>query len=162
MNQLISNKFAENELVKGSSSGTTGIPINYFKDIDSISAGFAAAHILWSMGGQYLGEKNVHIWGNNLSVQRWSSWNSRIKNCLINQKNIASVDLNHPARIEKIAQGILSFQPKSIEGYTSSIYTLADYFIKNNLKINSLKRVITTAENLEDYQKKLLKMPLLR
>jgi len=155
-NDFISSLFNTKELIKGSSSGTTGIPIEYYSDKDGISAGVAAGYILWGMSGWQIGQRNVHIWGNKSSIERWDTISSSAKNWIINQKNIASTLLNDPSKIEIIAQELIKFYPISIEGYSSSIYSLAEYFKEKSLKLGSLKQVITTAENLEDYQKRLI------
>jgi len=153
---LISSGYRVEKLIRGSSSGTTGIPIEYFNDISGMSAGVAAGYILWGMSGWKLGQRNVHIWGNQSSIERWDSRASRAKNWLIKQKNIASTLLNDPSQIGEVAHELIQFNPVSIEGYSSSIYSLAEYFKEKGLKINSLKQVLTTAENLDDYQKQLI------
>lgn len=156
-NLLISNLFNKKKLNKGSSSGTTGIPIEYYSDKHGNSAGIASGYLLWSMSGLKLGQRNIHIWGNQSSIERWGTPISKIKNFIINQKNIPSTRLNEVSALEELVNEIRKFKPVSIDGYSSSIYTLAKYFKENNFpKIKSLKQVITTAENLETHQKELI------
>jgi len=92
-NLLISNLFNKKKLNKGSSSGTTGIPIEYYSDKHGNSAGIASGYLLWSMSGLKLGQRNIHIWGNQSSIERWGTPISKIKNFIINQKNIPSTRL---------------------------------------------------------------------
>jgi phenylacetate-CoA ligase len=153
---LISSKFNKENLISGSSSGTTGIPINYFFDKEGYSAGFGAGIFLWSLAGKVAGVKNFYIWGNESSIKRWNSTYSKIKNILVNQKNVASHLLNTPEGCVHIAKAIIDFKPKYIEGYPSSIYTLADYVKKNDLKLIGVKAVLSTAENLENHQRELI------
>lgn len=153
---LISSKYDMNKLIKGSSSGTTGIPISYYMDKESESTGNAAGYALWRMSGWNFGQKAIHIWGNQTSVARWNTLQSRLKNSLINQKNIASTLLNDPRGIQQVAHELVRFKPVTIDGYSSSVYTLANYFKENNLNIKSVQRVLTTAENLEPYQQNLI------
>lgn len=154
--RLISTEYSEKQLHKGSSSGTTGIPITYFTDNRGLSAGIAAGYALWELSGWKPGQRNVHIWGNQMSVKRWSSFPSKLKSLAFRQLNIASTSLNHPENLDKIVKKIIQFDPISIEGYTGSIYTLAEYFEENNIRLKSLQRVLTTAENLESYQRSLI------
>ena len=153
---LLSINYSKNRLSMGSSSGTTGIPLNYFFDKHALSAGVAAGYALWGMSGWELGQRNIHIWGNQASIERWKSPSSKAKNFLISQKNIAATLLNNPNNFSSIATSVIKFRPISIEGYSSSIYELAKYFKENNLNVPSLKMVLTTAENLEEYQKDLI------
>lgn len=153
---LVSKKFSIKELAKGSSSGTTGIPINYYTDKNGLSAGVAAGYNLWGMAGWKFGQRNIHIWGNNTSIKRWNTLGSKCKNLLISQKNIASNLLDNFSNNNDIIEEIIRFKPKSIEGYTSTIYTLANLFKNSNVKLENLEQVFTTAENLETYQKELI------
>ncbi|MFW5803648.1 MAG: hypothetical protein ACOCWG_00285 [bacterium] len=154
--ELISEFYSKKELVSSSSSGTTGIPIKYYTDKKGLSAGVASGYTLWGMAGWKFGQRNIHIWGNKTSIKRWNTLGSKCKNLLINQKNIASNLLDNFLNFDDIIDDIIKFNPKSIEGYTSTIYTLADFMKKNAIKIDSLKQVFTTAENLERYQKELI------
>lgn len=153
---LVSHAISFSRLHKGTSSGTTGIPIHYYYDNIGLSAGVAACYTLWSMSGWEFGQRNVHIWGNASSIQRWSKWSSKAKNALIGQLNIPSIWLNDPENIENVAKKIIKFDPISIEGYPSAIYTLAQHFQTKGYSLYSLKQVLTTAENLEGYQRELI------
>lgn len=155
-NDLISSKRRVSDLKKGSSSGTTGIPINYYFTNEGMSAGIAAGYILWGLSGWYPGQRSVHIWGNESSIKRWRTWSSKAKNICMKQLNIPSVLLNDPGNLHAITDQLRSFHPESIDGYSSSIFTLAKYLKSQNLRINGLKQVLTTAENLESNQKELI------
>lgn len=153
---LLANKIAPFRLHKGSSSGTTGIPINYYFDMKGFSAGVAAGYALWNMSGWKPGQRNVHVWGNATSIKRWNTLSSRAKNVIFRQINIPSIHLDDPMKIEAVANKIIKFDPISIEGYSSAIYTLAQYFQQKGYILKSLKQVLTTAENLENQQRELI------
>jgi phenylacetate-CoA ligase len=153
---LISTERKLSGLHKGSSSGTTGIPIDYYFDNDGLSAGIASGYVLSGLSGWYPGQRSVHIWGNASSVQRWKTSGSRAKNFWMHQLNIPSILLDDPANLFSVSEKILKFRPESIDGYSSSIFTLARFCKEHNLKLKELKQVITTAENLEDYQKEVI------
>lgn len=153
---LIDKRRSKKELIAGSSSGTSGIPIKYYNDKFGVSSGKASSYVLEKMIGREFGKRSVHIWGNQSSMQQWKTLNSRLKNKLINQKKIASTSINDPNELEGIAREIMAFKPVSIDGYSSSIFTLAKYFEEKGYKINSLKNIVTTAENLEEYQQEVI------
>lgn len=153
---LLSYRFEGKSLHKGRSSGTTGIPIHYYHDTEGLSAGVAAGYALWGMSGWKPGQRRIHIWGNELSIRRWKTAGSKMKNLLLRQKNIASTLLNDPENMPRLARQAVRFAPLSIEGYASSIYSLAAYFQKQGLRLKNLKMVLTTAENLEPYQQELI------
>lgn len=155
-NDLISSENRVSDLKKGSSSGTTGIPIDYYFSNEGMSAGIAAGYILWGLSGWFPGQRSVHIWGNESSIKRWRTWSSKAKNICMKQLNIPSVLLNDPGNIPAITDQLRNFHPESIDGYSSSIFTLSKYLKGQNLKIHGLKQVLTTAENLESYQKEVI------
>jgi phenylacetate-CoA ligase len=151
-NQMLWENY-KGKIFNGSSSGTTGIPIKYSQDINSYSSGVAANHVLMGLSGWTPGMRSVHIWGNMESVKQWNKTSSKIKQKINNRKNIASTLINNTEQIGRITESIIKFRPEVIEGYTNSIYELADYLKEENIRIPSVRKVFTTAENLEDYQK---------
>jgi len=51
---------------------------------------------------------------------------------------------------------LLSFQPKAIHGYPSSVYLIAQAFKKYGRGLNTLKAIITASETLYDFQRKVI------
>jgi len=144
------------KIFRGSSSGTTGIPIQYGQDINASSSGIAAAHVLMGLSGWKPGMRSVHIWGNKESVKQWNKTSSKIKQRINNRKNVASTLISDPEQIKSVVESIIKYKPEVIDGYTNSIYELANYLNKENIRIPSVKRVFTTAENLGDHQNELI------
>jgi phenylacetate-CoA ligase len=144
------------KIIKASSSGTTGIPITYYQDINSYSGGVAAGHVLTGFSGLVQGERTVYIWGNRESIKRWSTLPSRLKQIAYSKKKIPSTIFNDPENLPEIFKKIIRYKPLFMEGYANSIFELAYYMKNNNLKIPSIKGVITTAENLEEFQRTLI------
>lgn len=156
LDDLISTKFDKDNLIKGSSSGTTGTPIIHYKCKNGYSAGTASAYILWGMSGWNPGDGMVHIWGNSSSVERWKTLQSILKTKFFNQLNIAATDLYTQDDIERVYYKIKKFKPQTIEGYVSSIYTLATFVQNSGLPFNKVKQVFTTAENLSSNQREVI------
>ena len=153
---LLADNVSKEKLHQSSSSGTTGVPVTYYHDDRGISAGIASGYALWSMSGWKPGDRHVHIWGNTSSIKRWNTWSSRMKNKLVNQKNVPSFFLDNPDQLRSVSEEIRKFNPSTIEGYSTAVYTLAQYFRETKQNIPGLKQVFTTAENLEDYQRTLI------
>lgn len=155
MSDLIHLK-EEKKLFKSSSSGTTGEPINYYHDVFGESAGNASGFLQWHMSGWKIGMKGIHIWGNKDSIKQWKSLNSRMKRYLQNVSNIPSPLFNDYNNYPDIINNFNKLKPDYIDGYSGSIYRLANYIEKNNIKFNKVKFVFTTAENLPDYQREII------
>lgn len=150
---LVSNEYTLTNLIRSSSSGTTGIPISYYESKHSSSAGTAAGYFAYSLSGWQPGNKTLHIWGNPSSIAHWKTIKSKIKAAVKNQINLASTEFNNPENLHKMYKFIFSLKTECIDGYTTAIYELAKYMAGNNLHSLNVKNVFTTAENLSEIQR---------
>ena len=153
---LLSDEKEELSFETASSSGTTGIPISYCQDLDAISAGVAAGMLGWELAGWNFGRRSLHIWGNPSSIRHWKKLGSRVKRMMFNQKNIAATDFNHLENFPYIIRMIERYQPVSIDGYTSAIYSLAKFCREHAVELPKPEHVFTTAENLLPHHKQLI------
>lgn len=55
--------------------------------------------------------------------------------------------------IQKYYDVIVNNQLETLDGYPSAIYVMAKLFEQNNLRVDCVKNIFTTAEKLHDYQK---------
>jgi phenylacetate-CoA ligase len=142
--------------LKSSSSGTTGIPVTYYSDKDSYSAGIAAGYFLWSMSGWEPGQRGIHIWGNPQSQKKWKTIGSKIKQKLFNIKYYPASDLNFSSRINEFVKLCNSLKPDYLDGYSQSLYSLAAFYKENELPAPEIKNIFGTAENIFDYQQEMI------
>jgi len=150
---LYDKELLKKKVYKSSSSGTTGIPVNYIHDNDGESAGIAAGYALFNLSGWFPGKRNIHIWGNPESVKKWDSLKSKIKRKVLNHYFYPASLLNDPDNYIKLLNIIKNFRPDYIDGYASTISGFSQWLYTNNIKISGIKAVFTTAENLPEYQK---------
>lgn len=145
----------KSKLYKGSSSGSTGLPVFYFKDNAAISAGQAAHFLGWSFSGWKMNMKGLHIWGNPSTVNNeWSKLSSKLKARVFRHHKFPAYKLTEGSLFNELFATINKNKYDFIDGYTNSIYLLADYIEQNQLHfIHNPKFVLTTAENLQDYQR---------
>jgi phenylacetate-CoA ligase len=155
-NSLRSTKHQKLPLFRGSSSGSTGVPVFYYKDSKADSAGQAAGLIGWSMSGWKLGMKGLHIWGNPTTVNNeWERFGSKAKAFLFNHRKFPAYKLSDGKEFGILAKLLIHENYEFIDGYTNAIYLLSEYIKENNTPLNKkLKLVLTTAENLQNFQRK--------
>ena len=156
--EIITTNIDKSKLQKGSSSGSTGVPVVYFKDNKASSAGQAAGYLCWSLAGWRLGMKGLHIWGNPVTVEKeWSRNSSKLKAWFLNHYKFPAYQLTDENKIKELAEYVRSANFEFIDGYTNSIYILADYIKQKGKPLKKpLKMVLTTAENLHDYQRNII------
>ena len=154
--EILYSKNFKGKIFKNSSSGTTGIPINYYQDIYGLSAGIAAGYLCWLMSGWNLNLKGLQIWGNPESIKQWNTFFSKVKRFIFKQKYYPSSLLNSENNFLELINLYNKLNIEYIYGYSSSIYSLAKYIEKNKIKIKKCSFIFTTAENLFEYQKKVI------
>jgi len=159
---IIATNYDISELSKGTSSGSTGVPVVYYKDRTGSSAGQAANFNGWRLAGWKLGMKGLHIWGNPITVKNeWENPLSRAKTKLYNHYKFAAFQLRSEEKFNELYQELKQGNYDFIDGYSNAIYMLAEHMEGNKLIINKkLKYVFPTAENLQDYQRKSIKKNL--
>lgn len=155
-NDLISVKHKREVLSCGSTSGTTGIPMKYCSDRNGLSAGIGSSYFFWIQSGWSTGSKKLHIWGNTETIKSWKRPASKIKRWLFNTIYYPSNILDSDRELKILHELIISSKPEIIDGYPTAIYNLAKYLANNNLPPVSCRLVISTAENLPEYQRELI------
>jgi phenylacetate-CoA ligase len=155
--QIFALNYNKKKLIKGSSSGSTGVPITYFIDSNASSAGIAAAMIGWGQNGWQLGDKGLHLWGNPTVVKNeWKRPMSRVKAKLYNHHKFPAFQLTKIGEFQRLIRKLQKEKYLFLDGYTNAIYMLADYIKKNQICFHRLKFIFTTGENLLDYQRDLI------
>jgi len=151
------SNFNSNELSKGSSSGSTGVPVVYYKDPNASSAGKAAHQVGWELSSWEFGMKGLHIWGNPATVNKeWKRISSKLKTRVYNQYKYPAYQLTEKGKFDELVAYINKMKFDFIDGYTNAIYLLADYVKQNNIHIHRPKYVLPTGENLQGFQKELM------
>ncbi|MFW5795406.1 MAG: hypothetical protein ACOCV1_07995 [Bacillota bacterium] len=156
---IVATNYNLRKLSKGSSSGSTGSPVFYYKDNIANSAGQAAGYTGWLLGGWKMSHKGLHIWGNPSTVNNeWKRNSSKLKAKLFRHHKFPAYKLSDGKQFYKLFNMIIKEKYDFIDGYTNAIYLFAEYLKNNNLSIgSSIKYVFTTAENLLDYQRRTIK-----
>ena len=155
--EIIALNYDQSKLKKGSSSGSTGVPVVYYKDMNAISAGKAAHQLGWELSGWELGLKGLHIWGNPDTVNKeWKRFSSKMKVKVFNHHKYPSYKLTEKGRFDELINLINKEKYDFLDGYTNSLYLLADYVKTHNIKIHKPLYVLPTGENLQNFQKILI------
>jgi phenylacetate-CoA ligase len=155
---IIAENYNEKKLSVGSSSGSTGFPVFYRKDNNAVSAGQAAHLLGWSLSGWKMSMKGLHIWGNPSTVNiEWKKLSSRLKAKVFRHHKFPAYRLTDSSKLFELYQLINKNKYEYIDGYTNAIYSFADFLRAKNLSLkHQVKYVLTTAENLQDFQRKII------
>jgi len=152
-NQFLSDNFRNSkDLIRISTSGTTGTPVSIYCDRDVRTHHYAFWRRLRDWFGVNHLAKRATLFGRVIMSpdnNRPPFW--RLDRC----QNIMLMSSYHLAEsnIAAYISALRRFEPSEILGYPSSIYRLARYIVDRNLDPLRPKVVITTAETLLPYQR---------
>lgn len=156
-NELVSNNASGYRIYKGSSSGSTGQPVQYLHDQFGASAGRAAGYLGWLRTGWTFGLRGLHIWGNPSAVHtQWKKPSSKLKSFVFNVDKFPAFRLVDENEVNNLVKLVLDGHYDFIDGYTNAIYILARKLETLKVRANNIKYILPTGENLHDFQKELM------
>ncbi|RUT77882.1 phenylacetate--CoA ligase family protein [Ancylomarina longa] len=137
---------------KAYSSGTTGTPLQVYRDFKSTIKEYAYGHFFQQMHGYHLGDPVVSLRG-TLDRNTFSYYD-KSNNVLYMSSYHLSAD-----RIDEYYKMIHDFQPKVIKGYPSSMHILATELYKSGKELH-IPIGFTSSEVLHDFQKDIIQKVL--
>lgn len=148
LEELISNKYNKNDIKYVTTGGSTGVPMGFYIDdrSDFLREWSFIANI-WNRVG-YNPKKN-----NRMVILRGNFIENGFYEYKDNKLILSSFKIEK--HIEKYIELIRDYNPDFIQAYPSSIIILARYINlkKINLKLNNLKAIICSSENIYSQQR---------
>lgn len=145
--QLHSSKPGQN-LVRNTSGGTTGEPVEFLQDDDYLYWSNANRLHYHRLAGRDLGEPWVKLWGDDSDVfDERQGFKSRLSNFVLNRHVMNSYRMGDEEMAEYVER-INAIQPKSMEVYVESMNELAKFIEQNDLDVHSPNGILTTAGTL--------------
>jgi phenylacetate-CoA ligase len=154
---LLDRTLDRRKLIAEHTSGTTGTPINLYRDVSLNSAVWAFNEAEYAMVGMSRRTNRFVTVGGQLVTDPHRTkppfW---VHNSYWNQLYMSSYHLL-PKYLGYYVDEIRSFKPDFIHGYPSSVYAIAQFIVNNNIGPVLTKACTTTAENLFDQQRETIK-----
>lgn len=141
LENFTSRVFAEKNLIKASSSGSTGEPLFFYTTREAYSMNIASSLRGWYWTGYRLGDKYI-----KLSQNRRNSFIKQAQDFVSNNLYLTSDPLTDD-NFEHILKKIEIFKPTIIRGYPDPLYYLALYKHKSNGRYNFKPKAIATTGN---------------
>ena len=154
---ILADNYKSFNPVKQSTSGSSGIPLQFFIGVDSRNFGGAGLYRQYNWFDFNLGDKVAIFWGDIKVDGLIKKILEGLKARLTNHKYYSSFQLDDK-KLSEYHEDIINFNPKLIRGYSYPIYLLAkfqkDNKIKNKISVNA---VSITGEPITDEQKTVIK-----
>ena len=155
-NDLMSTSIPSSRLIKSSTGGSTGTPLQFCKDAKEWSGQKAATLRAWEWYGLHLGDKIFSLGGNSIVKKKKKfSYKNVYDEVIMRNYKHSSADVTDEG-MQKHYESLMKLKPAAIRGYGSSLYIFARYIEKMRLPVCPVKVVLTTGEVLvPEYRRKL-------
>ena len=137
---------------KAYSSGTTGTPLQVYRDFNSTIKEYAYGHFFQQMHGYHLGDPVVSLRG-TLNRNTFSYFDKSNNVLYLSSYHLKS------ERIDEYYKLIEEFKPKVIKAYPSSMHILSTELYKKGLKLD-IPLAFTSSEVLHGFQKDIVERTL--
>jgi phenylacetate-CoA ligase len=155
-NEFISKKHNINKLYNISTTGTTGTPLNIFCDRRVRQKNYAFYNRWLKSIGVDPGSRKA-TFGGRLVVPIEQNTGDFWRTSLFQRNTYFSSYHFLPENMNAIVEKIKRLKPDYIDAYPSSIYTVAQHILKNNIDMKiATKAIITSAETLFDNMREVI------
>jgi phenylacetate-CoA ligase len=154
--ELMRSESAVNGLYSKATGGSTGTPLHFDYDGDSLDRRFAAWHRGYGWAGAAPGTKQFYFWGVPLGHRTWAQRaKDRLYNELYRRRVVSSFTFRESDASELVA-AFNRYQPDVFVAYTNPLYFLARTILEKRLHPRPPKSIVVGAEKLHDFQRQLI------
>ena len=160
---MISNHVPREHLVADASGGSTGMPTNFFKDLDRHRLRLAdqIRHDQWC--GWQLGEPYALLWGAQRDLSLVQSFKERMIARLVDRSFLFDAFEIRESELDSMLDRLRKIKPVMLLGYANALYLFAQQVDQSQKVIpESIKGIISSAETLSDEKRKFIEKVLRR
>jgi len=152
---LLAKNISEKRRISGQTGGSTGKPLQYFRDRNSKSWSVGATYRCNSWGGLRIAEKRIQLSGGSLGgfLTSKSKIIQKMEQLLTGIIIIPAFELSEENLISYVKLMDQKKKVTFLRGYPSALFVLAKHINKTDSFKRKLNGVFTTAEKLYDFQK---------
>ena len=152
--EFLSSKASQIALYQCSTSGTTGTPLNIYRDLHNIGFEYAMLTRQREWAGLHPEDRYATLKGEMFSIRNIKKGVYWSMNLAENKLIMSSYHLAEQT-VDKYIDALEKFRPEAIDGYPSSIYALAKFMLERDVII-PMKAILTSSETLAFEQKSVI------
>lgn len=148
-NQMISDAFSSESLIADASGGSTGVPTNFFKDIERhrLRRADQYRHDQWC--GWKLGEPYALLWGAQRDLSIVQSIKQKAVARFVDRAFMFDAFAIREDEFERTLQRLRKIRPTMIIAYANALYLFARQLQESGLgRLTSLRGIVSSAETL--------------
>lgn len=143
------------DLVKNSTSGSTGEPLVFYNDRRSLRQRQAVVVRNQAWVSALYSDREARLWGAQMDLNRLLTWRGRLHGFVHNTLQLSSYELSDTS-MRQYVKILNRFRPKLLISYPSPLAEFSRFLLDNRLRIPSITSIITSAEMLFDWQRELI------
>lgn len=150
--RLRASNFRKQDLVRNSTSGSTGEPLVFYNDRKSLIWRQA---VIWRnqqwVHARY-SDREARLWGAQIDISKAESFRGRLNAWAHQTMLLSTYDLSDQMMQEYVLR-LQAFKPRLLISYPSPLVTFTRFLEQRNESLPSIKSIITSAEQLYDWQR---------
>ena len=157
MSDVLAANYRPEELVRSSTGGSSGVTLEFYRDRRATVIRHAQDYFFNSQLGFYPGMKRAWVWGSELDAFSLGSLKARLSN-FVTERAVYFYSFDATAeRMRVFLKQLARHRPRLIIGYPNMLVALADFAVRENIKVPAVEKVVTTAEPLYEFGRRKLR-----
>lgn len=153
--KLIARNFDKKDLLPTSTGGSTGVPLNFYRDKQCVFKRKAQELFFDKWMGCDIGDKVALFVASRHSPKGLKGFKSRIRNATSDRILAFDPSRINIAYMEAFFLELRKFKPKIIKCFPNSLYIFAKFLKNKGVDDFNINVISCTGETLHDYQRKL-------
>lgn len=156
LKKLTSRTFSDEQLLKDSSGGSTGVPTVFYTDKNNRDLRRGAALLSDSWSGWKVGEMSSYLWGADRDTNIIRSYKAKIVHKLIHRTSLLNAFELDESTMLKHVQTLKREKPTLIIAYANVAYFFSKFLIESDISVPSPKGIVCSAETLTDEKRQVI------
>ena len=148
VDSMISNKFDFRSIHMSETGGTSGVKMRFYRNNQCLGEKEAGLYRFEKWAGWKPGERMGIVWPAQQDYVGYWTWKSQLKNELFNRQVVLPAAVLDDNEIKNYIRQLISSEPAIIRAFTSPLYEIALYMMRNGICVAPLNGIITTGEPL--------------
>jgi phenylacetate-CoA ligase len=157
MSEVLAANYRPEELMRSSTGGSSGVTLEFYRDRRATVIRHAQDYFFNAQLGLFPGMKRAWVWGSELDAFSLGSLKARLSN-FVTERAVYFYSFDATAeRMRVFLKQLARHRPRLIIGYPNMLVALADFAVRENIKVPAVEKVITTAEPLYEFGRRKLR-----